>query len=331
MRRFLFIPLSIILICSCFHKLPEISYQEYIQTVNQLEKSNKYDEARELSYHAINKFPDNEFDIMKEIIYINGKTGNYDDNINLWKHGHEKGYFFFIHPSLSRYKPYLEMEEFEEIAARDIAMRDSANNESECAYMIITEDPLDDKERPLILIFHGGGSGISKAIRNWFLPERMMYEYEIAFVQSYRHNDFNTYGWGLGDSVIYKGVKKIFNDICKERNIDAEHVYGMGISAGAGAVIDIAANRIIDLKGIYAICPAMSNEYLNQYADKLKNISIAVLCGENDAMIERQREMFDILKNKGINAMFIVVKAMGHEFPENQEEHLNDALNFIIQ
>lgn len=325
--------LPLIILCiltvSCFHKLPEISYEEYIQTVNQLEKSNKYDEARELSYNMMKRFPENEFDIMKEIIFINRKTGNYEDNIELWQKGHEKGYFFFIHPALPVYEPYLGMDGFDEIASRDMAMRDSANEMSHCAYRIITEEYIENEKKPLILIFHGGGSSIDRAIKSWIIPQAMMDEYIIAFVQSYRHNDFNTYGWGVGDSILHSGMKTLFDEICTEAQVDRMHVYAMGISAGAAAAIDIASSGTIDIRGVYALCPAMPVEYLKEHTDGLQHINIAMLCGDEDRMIEGQQEMFELMKQHNINAMFTIIKGMEHGFPDNQEEHLNDALNFI--
>jgi tetratricopeptide (TPR) repeat protein len=159
--------LPIILLISS--KIPQYSnYIQLKQYLDFLKEQKKFEEAIYLLIENSIKFPENDYEISKEIAFLYSKIGKYEKSLEIWAEGHEKGYFFGIFPNFPIYKPFKQFDNFEEIAIVDNQLRKKAIENSQTIHEVIVPENYNPKKiYPLFIILHGGGSSIIQAQKFW--------------------------------------------------------------------------------------------------------------------------------------------------------------------
>lgn len=314
----------------CFAETPD--YDAYMRTICENEDSLQYEAAYELCNIALSVFYDREFDIMKEMIYINSKTGQYEKNIEIWQQGHEKGYFFFIIPGMEQYKPYEGIEGFDSIVMRDSELRAAANANNKIEYKVVYPENYDaEKQYPAVFILHGGGSSIEKAEKNWAIPPAMRNRYIYVYFQSYIRLDYNTYGWKKKDIDVAVHFSVLLPNLYMETHIDTCNIYLCGVSAGGSEAIDLALRDVVPLKGLFCICPGIpepvdTNELT---AMKDRHVKIYFLSGENDFYLQRQKDFLSIADFADYDYRFEIIEGMGHGMPEGLDDKWPTVMEYL--
>ena len=208
------------------------TYNELIEKINVYEKNGEFDKALSLIKENRSKFPYYFFDLSKVEIYLNEKLNKYSDNLLIFHEGHKKGFFYFIDERIPKYKPYTDLSEFESISQEDLKLRNEAIRASKIIYeVVLPKNFSTDRNWPLCLIFHGGGSNLDQVKNHWHSPGLDSAYIKIYF-QSYRHYDSKTYGWTTGDPRSDEELRKLFGTIVNSYPIDHSNIIAAGISAG---------------------------------------------------------------------------------------------------
>ena len=305
-------------------------FSEFKKQVNQLEKEGRYREAVQLTKDVWDRFPENEFDLMKEMIYLNEKTGQHEKNLEIWEKGHHKGYFFLLNPRIPKYEPYLEYVKFDELVSRDESLRSAAFEESKTIYEVVLPVKYrQEKNYPLLLIFHGGGSNLNRSRNSWKIVPPLDTDFITIYLQSYRCMDSNTYGWLSADERTHAELKGCFNQILKEYSVDLSQIYFGGISAGATMALDIAFSETLPVQGVIAFCPGMPRK-LTAASITTRHPKVYMLVGENDFYRPKQQELIQLFEKTGITYVYKVIPGMGHEFPGDYEHILQESLNYVM-
>ena len=88
----------------------------------------KYEEAIQVLIEA-KDVPGYQWDVKRlyeSIIYLYDKTKQYEKNLDVWRDGHSKGIVFKMDKTKKHFEPYLELEGFDEIYAKDLEMQGKA-------------------------------------------------------------------------------------------------------------------------------------------------------------------------------------------------------------
>jgi predicted esterase len=307
------------------------SYDEYYEEVNRLETEKSYDQALKLVGSVKNQFPDRQFEISQEFIYLYTKTEQFEKCFEIWEEGHRKGYFYFINTRMPRYAPFLEFERFTAIVEADAKLREEALAKSRTIYEV--ETPVGyskENNYPLLIVLHGGGSSIERARKKW-KSEKLGQEYILAFVQSYLHYDYKTFGWRSYDPRAREDLKRCYDEIIKAYSVDTSMLVIGGISAGGTAAFDIAFNQILPVRGLIGICTGKPDEFdsTRVRASKTAGLKVIIMGGEKDYYLPHQEEMVAVFKAVGLSYRFDVIAGMGHEYPQDFSSRLDSALKFV--
>ena len=305
------------------------SVESIFSKIDDLVHKVEYNDAYLLLKNSIDQYPRKWFEFSKEIIYLNKKMGKYEQNLEVFKEAHQRGYFYFIHPRMKEYKPYLKYPAFDSISNRDLTLLNEANKNSSTIYEIKLPDSLtSNKNYPVIFIFHGGGKSMEDVKVHWTGKE-LSNHYIRVYLQSYRHFDSKSYGWRTSDDRLDKEIRGIYDEIKMKYNIDETNIFACGISAGASAAIDISLRLILPARGVLALCPGMPNIIRNEEFDLIKNkdLSIYMVAGENDHFLERQKQMTQSFEKLNIIYKHEIIKGMGHQYPENEEKYFKVLIN----
>ena len=306
------------------------TFKDFEIQVNELEKNAEYDQAIQLTRTVWSQFPNREFDLMKEMIYLNFKTGRYDDNLQIWAEGQAKGYFFLLNTRMKKYEPYINNEFFFDLVRTDEALRQASFMESETVYEIELPDTITPSRKyPLMIILHGGGRNMEKMRESWKIIPAMKSDFIITFVQSYRHLDYNTFGWTSSDERAYNDLMDIFTEIVAKYPVDTSCVILCGISAGGTMAFDIALNNILTVSGVIAFCPGKPRKIDPDALDQC-SFKIFMLGGEFDYYLPRQEEMARLFKEFNILYHYKIITGMHHEFPMDYELQMNEGIAFLL-
>ncbi|MEE4258159.1 MAG: hypothetical protein V2I62_00230 [Bacteroidales bacterium] len=299
--------------------------------VNQYENDNNFKAARDLIIYNKKFYHENSFELLKELIYINEKLSRYDDNLGLFIKGNQLGYFFLLHPALPKYKPYLQMDGFNELARSDAELRAKAIGQSTTLYALeIPKKYKSNNYYPVIFIFHGGGSNLQKVMNHWS-SKVLNKNFIKVFLQSYRYYDSDTFGWKSGDERADSDILKIYKEVSKSYRIDSTRIYVAGISAGATYAIDMAFRKVIPVAGIIAFCPGLPEDLVAESLeeDKLRHLKAYIVSGENDYYLGKQRQMTEIFDSIGFQYKQVIIDEMGHQYPKHENFYIDQGIKYI--
>lgn len=324
------IALLLVLYTLVYASAQNSSVDSLLKEINRLEKTEKFDTCLTLLQPYIKKYDENWFQISKEVIYLNEKTDKFDENLEIFKQGHKLGYFYLIHPAIPKYKPYKKLDSFNTISKIDLKLREEALKNANTIYEIQLPANYSQAEKyPLCFIFHGGGSTLKRVKKHWH-SDKLDSSFIKVYLQSFRHYDSETFGWRSGEKRTDDDIQRIYNELKNKYNIDTANTIVCGISAGGTCAIDLAVRQVIPVKGFITFCSGISEsitlDFVKKQSGKLKGFIVG---GENDYYLPKQKQMTEIFDNTNFAHKHIIVKDMGHQYPDNENDYINEALKFI--
>lgn len=321
--RLIFYIVALLLVRSC---VDAVDYHDFSVLISDLERDGKYNEALEMVQDAFDIYPDYNFDLLKEQVYLNEKLGDYKANLDIFREGHKKGYFFLIHPSIPKYKPYLELGAFSDVSDADLRIRSEATRNAKPLIEITEPSGFRKSKRyPVIFIFHGGGSNSKRASLEWS-SERLDKSYIKVFLQSPNHSDYNTFGWRNSDTVAVRMLGEAYDQLKNRFKADTSQIIVAGISAGGSSAVFSAFRSDVPVKKIITICPGIPENLGGKDYTKKPGVEVIIIGGENDYYRPRQERLIDSLVLYSIKHSYTLVPGMGHEYPENFRTLLNNLL-----
>ena len=326
------LPLAIIL-APANTRAQEILYPDFYQQVQELEMEGNFEKALEVLRANGNAFPEKYFTLLKEEIYIQEKLQKHEDNLALFKEGHQKGYFFFLHPSLPAFEPYRHLEGFDSLSAIDLKLRDEALTRSEMIYRVVSPQGHSRKAtHPVLFIFHGGGSRMEKVMDHWHSPT-LDKVFIRVYIQSCLHYDSESYGWRSGDERAIRDVTDIYEHVLADQPVDTSELYLAGISAGGTFAIDLALRQPFPIKGYITFCPGipkiLSTGVAATLLEKGSSVKGIFIGGEDDYYLPRQKQMAQIFDGLQLDYKHEVVPGMAHQYPVNESDWIEYALQYL--
>lgn len=249
----------------------------------------------------------------------------------MWTKGHQNGFFYGLGLGFPTYKKFESLDSFKKVKEKDTKLWRSALKKSVCKVDIALPKMYNKKKAyPLLIVFHGGGSSNVKAAKKW-KSELTSTEYIIAFIQSYLHYDYESFGWKGYDPRAREDIKKIYSDIVKKYKIDKDHIVVGGISAGSVMAIDLAINNIIPVNGFIGVCALTPKKFDDQRvnAAKKRGLRGVFISGEKDFGYKKQKNMEKIFKKHQLLFRFMFNKGLGHNYPKDFFYQLGEALQFL--
>lgn len=268
-----------------------------------------------------------------EKISQNEKQDAYLENLMVFREGHRQGWFYFIHPLIPRYEPYLDLPGFREVYMADSALRAGAIAHSRSSYCLKLPAHYDSTEAyPVVFIFHGGNSNLDRALQHWRHPV-IEKEYIRVYLQSYRHTDYTSFTWRSGDERSDRDLRQLFENLSNQYSIDSGRILVAGISAGANYALAMSLRGIIPVRGLIAFCPGFPDclRGKQDFSGLHTDLRVYYVGGELDFYREQQEDLARAFNRSAISYRYIVVDGMKHQYPEQESEYLEKALKFLNQ
>lgn len=307
-------------------------FDQIEQRLENLNDTEKFVEALALLDSVTGNYPLYEFEITnwRARLYLN--SHQYERAMAVWSAGHDRGFFYLLHPRLPIYKEVAQLERFAALYSVDSAFRAQALKESKSISEVVLPEGYDAaKEYPLLIALHGGGSTIERARRHW-IPGAWQPDIIVMLVQSYRHYDLKHFGWRPGDERTYREMRDIFDKARAEYSIDTSQVLIGGVSAGGSMAIDIALKQIVPVIGVVGVCPGKPASLTDSAAVALGRTGFRafMVAGETDYYRARQDSMMVVFDAADLEYDFHEIPDLGHNYPPDFSTWLDRALDYIL-
>lgn len=318
---------------------PQSSWNETEEVVSTLLDQKKFDEALTMIELAAQKLPGREFEISNLTLTVLFDAGRTDEALSVWEKGLEEGFFYFVVPQFGIYDGVRRNERFKKNLALNNHLREIANSASRPEYKVIKPVPYSPSETyPLVIIIHGGNQSIAKAIDRWN-PAVIGTDVIIAYVQSSQRADTKSYRWDLGGIDIYSlpraqdEILGLYREIIQEFAVDTRQVTLAGFSQGGNLALFMAAEGTIPASGFIAGCPAARTPVSLETARDAaaRGVRGTIFVGTTDWTAATAQTTVSNFQEAGVPINHIVMEGKGHEFPDDFDEVLRQAITQIHQ
>jgi len=308
-------------------------YSEMRAYVGELYRQKNYKEAVEILTDVLDQFPDhvhaNSYNLALMLVHLE----EFEKSIEVLNNALDRGVWFGKYDFLAElWNPIKELENYQKFNLRNEEQKKIAGKSAKPELFVFTpENFTKGKKYPLFIALHGGGGNVAEFKNNWF-SEKMRSDFIAAFPQSSQLITMNGYNWTEDIELSKKEIQEAYLKVINEYPVDIDRVVIGGFSSGGVAALEVALNDIFPVRGFVVLCPAKPDGFSEEKVKAAKNRGVRgiILTTEMDNRLDAQKEMAEILKNTGFPHQFFVTPNIGHWFPDDMDQKIDEAIEFIF-
>lgn len=303
-------------------------YPAMRKRVGELFAQKKYAATSALLKAHLDKFPDHLMANVTNLALMSLLQKDMEKTIFWLEEGHRRGIFFSRWAfGGDMWRDLTENPRFKAFLEKNVALLDAAQAKAQMKLELVRPEGFDPgKAYPLFIALHGGGERIADFRPHWTSP-RLQKEFVVAYVQSSQVADMKGFHW-QDDETTLKELSAAYEQIKKEVKVDVRRIFIGGFSSGGYGSMVALFSGIIPIKGFVMLCPELPADPDPELLKALrkKKVSGTLLTTERDGRVKRQ-EAFVAYLNKGkIPVRFLVTPNIGHWYPENLPQLIDEAL-----
>jgi predicted esterase len=319
-------------------KMKYTSFRQLDADISELYEAKKYSEALEFMEKELKDLPGEElqkyrFDIGFNRALLHSVCQNYEGSMDAICSLVDDGYAF---PLYSRFFQCLKQcEGYEDMREKnDILMEQARGNAKARFEVCLPEGYTPEGRYPLFLSLHGDGGSIGDFKDCWKSGVFNKRGFILAYIQSSRVSHHNAYRW-TGDPVkAREDVNECFESVKERYPVDEGCIIIGGFSGGAIASVDITMAEVLPVKGFVCLCPdekpeSVTLEAVKRAADR--GVRGVFMEGERMMPVPDEEEMAGMFREVSLPFEYYVNEGAGHFFPEDLDEKLDRALDFVLE
>ncbi|QHE52854.1 alpha/beta hydrolase [Pontibacillus sp. HMF3514] len=188
-----------------------------------------------------------------------------------------------------------------------------------------------EEGHPLLIALHGNQENNRRTEENWHTAPS--HGYVLAMPQSSQIEFSGGYSW----DDIEKGTQELeahYEELKQHGSINEGQLILGGFSAGARVALHTILKGDLPVKGFVFVGPWLPD--IDELADNLEylaeqGIEGYVICGDQDQdCLEDTNRFVEILKEKNVQHTYKVIEGLDHDYPENFNTILENALEDVI-
>jgi hypothetical protein len=281
------------------------------------------------------RFPEQDEKLTYVLCYLYRRTNQDSLTLKNWDYGLKKGYYFgsSLKENSKRFKGN---PEYNRLAKIDKQIGDSLSNLAHVEYEIVLPTNYStDNKYPLLFVFHGNNRNLEQAKSVW-TSELIQDNFIAVYLQSYifmsKFINKGAYQWKLNDEKTNKEFKEIYTQIVDKHSVSKNEVLFIGMSAGGRLAIDYAFSDFLPVNGLVLNCPVIPNvsdSSIHEFVDE--NKKIAIITGENDWALNKQKDLINKVDSIGGNSKLIINSGLGHQFAADFPALLDGYLKWMLE
>jgi predicted esterase len=342
------------------------SFKQLEKDYSVIYEEGKHQEALTLLEKGVESLPKDEFQkhlftliFQKVKLYSNCKM--YEECLATLTYLVEEG---FVCPlDWSRFKPLDGDIRYSKLKEKNDLLRARDQEKAKFQYTIDFPDGyVKEKKYPLFFNLHGDGDNTEVHSQYWKADALHRKGFIVVNIQASQVTHHNGYAWlkrvfnaersdewkdleyiyplSSNSYLIkecynpaYDEIKACYELVLQQYSIDKECIIIGGFSGGATAAIDITMANIIPIKGFISLCSQKPKSFTKNNIEiaNQRGIKGVFMEGEEDTPVQEVEEMIKMFKELGVPYQYNTNKGIGHWYPEDLDDKLEQALNFILR
>jgi len=310
--------------------------QEFIELRNKMYRlylEGRYSEALQVAEEANARFKDEVSETSYWLACLNSVLHKEDKAIEILK-GSLNADTWWSPKQLEKEKdldPIRNHKEFKEILEKCYQMIEEKQKESKPERLVFYPDKFDEKKKyPLFVALHWAGGNAEEFSEYW--KHVLKRGYILLVPQSSQLFGQKRYCWEDWE----KAKNEITDHILEieKHNLIEDGIIIAGASQGANReIINFAfEDTPLNIKKFIAVIPPIRD--VSFYIPLLKNgvrkgVRIYIIAGEKDIFAEKTKELYSEMEKAGLQCKLTVIPGIGHEFPSNFDDYIDEALDYL--
>ncbi len=300
--------------------------------LGELFNQKKYAEAAALLESVLDRFPDNVMANTFNLATARISLGDIDKAMAALEEGHRRGAFYGIWDlDGDLWAPLRSHARYEAFHKENQARIDAASKNAALIVDVVKPEGYDPaKKYPLFIALHGGGESIAVLKPEWTSP-RLRKEFLTAYIQSTQVAGMRGFHW-QGEETTRRDVTEAYRRILSQYPVDAGRVLIGGFSSGGFASLILAFSDLLPVRGFVVLCfePPQTIGDNAVLAAVKRGVRGTFLTTEQDGRIDRQKELAAHWAQLGFDGEVHITPNIGHWFPKNFAELLDQAIGRIL-
>ena len=310
------------------------TYQEMRKHLGELYEQEKFAQAAELLLWAREKFPDYLFNNSYNLALMYVRLGQYEKGIEALQYVLDQGLWFSLYAfEPEPWAPLREQKGFQAIRDQCEALKQQAQKNAKPDLLVVTPEGFDpEKTYPLFITLHGGSENIEIFKDRW-KSLKMREEFIVAYPQSSQVMSMDGYWWHGDVELAKKEISDAYHKVVEEYPVDRENVIIGGFSSGGVAALEVLLSSTIPLHGFIVLCPDWPESFTAERIKNMTNRGIrgTLIANEMDERMPLHEKMVETFKAEGLPHQFIVTPNIGHWYPEDLDEKIDQGIDHIRQ
>ena len=307
------------------------TYEELDSIAREYFQSKNLDSAIVVREYARIKFPEHDKNATLILDFLYLRNNQDSKSLENWDYGLKKRYFFGLSLNWNKNR-FKDNHEFNRLAKIDKQIGDSLSNLAHVEYEVVLPTNYSlHKEYPLLFVFHGNNRNLLQSKPIW-TSDVVKDKFITVYLQSYIYMSLSAYQWKLDDEKTNKEFKEIYEQIIKQYHVNKSKVIFSAMSRGGSIAIDYAFNQFVPISGLVLNCPVIpkiSDSSINAFV--AKNEKIAIITGENDWALKKQKDLINKVDSLDGNSKITVNEGLGHQFAPGFSTKLDGYLEWILE
>jgi predicted esterase len=308
------------------------TYKDMRAEVGRLYGEKKFNELTNLLEWGLEKFPDhlhaNSFNL--SITYIQLKQPG--KAILVMEKAVKKGVWFGKYTFENEiFTPLKSEKKFQKLLKKNLELLEAAQKKSKPELKVITPVNFQtEKKYPLFIALHGGGENLEQFMPLW-TSKKLKEEFIVAYPQSSQLVDMYGFSWTEDMTLSLKEIQTAYNKVITDYPVDQNRIYVGGFSSGGVAALEVVLKNTLPVRGFVALCPAKPEPFDPEDVSAARDRGIrgTIITTEMDNRIEQQKEVINIFSQQGLQYQFAVTPNIGHWYPKDLGERIDQALLHI--
>ncbi len=308
------------------------SYQAMRRHIGELYQREEYAQAAEILQAALDAFPDHLLANSYNLALLYARLGEPEKGIQALQYGLDHGVWYGLWDFIGEiWEPFEALKAFAQIKAQCGARRQQAQERAQPELIVVPpQGYTPGKPHPLFIALHGGGETVAAFQPHWTSP-KLETEFIVAFVQSSQVVSMTGFSWEEHE-VARKEVADAYQAVVQDYGVEAERVIVGGFSSGGCAAIRLALDEtFIPVRGFIALCPPKPEPFEAEAVARAaqRGLRGTLLTTEMDPRLDLQEGMAEIFQKEGLPHQFIVTPNIGHWYPTDLDEKIDQAIDHI--
>jgi len=127
-------------------------------------------------------------------------------------------------------------------------------------------------------------------------------------------------------------MEECYKEISQKYSIDEENIFIGGMSGGATAALEFTMANVIPIKGFITLCPELQPSSFTKESVGIANkrgVKGVFMEGEYADLIDDEVKMMKIFDEVGLPYQSYINKGLGHWYPKDLDDKVDNALKFL--